>query len=261
MPERSSYPAGSPSWVDLNTTDPPAARDFYGQLFGWQFDPNAEFHYVTVTKNGKQVCGINDISVTEQPPAWFTYFATDDAQKLAELITANGGAIALGPMQVGSTGTILLWEDTTGAIAGAWQAGAMAGAQLVGETGAFVWNELNTRDLDGAVAFYTTTLPVSAHDMSEGDFRYQTLQVQGRDVAGMWQMSSDVPPDTPPNWAVYFGVDDTDVAVGAATALGATVTSSAKDSPYGRFAGLADPQGAAFYVIQPTPPDLGSAPN
>ena len=261
MPERSSYPAGTPSWVDLNTTDPAAAREFYGQLFGWQFDTNAEFHYVTVTKNGKQVCGINDMPVTEQPPSWFTYFATDDAQKLGELVTANGGAIALGPMQVGAQGTMLLWLDTTGAIAGAWQAGAMSGAQLVGETGALVWNELNTRELDDAVAFYTAILPVTAHDASDGDFHYQTLQVQGRDVAGMWQMRADVPPDTPPHWAVYFGVDDTDAAVGAATALGATVTSSAKDSPYGRFAELADPQGAAFHVIQPTPAGLGSVPS
>ncbi len=251
MPDRTTYAPGTPCWVDLNTSDPAAAREFYGELFDWQFETNEQFHYATATKNGKRVGGLNDMAITDQPPAWITYFATDDAQKVAELVTDNGGAVALGPMQVGAQGTILLWQDTTGAVAGAWQPDAMTGAQLVDETGTLVWNELNTRDLDAAVAFYTAILPVTAQDMSEGDFRYQTLQVQGRDVAGMWQMSADAPHDVAPNWAVYFGVEDTDAAVAAATGLGATVNTPAKDSPYGRFAGFADPQGAAFYVITP----------
>jgi predicted enzyme related to lactoylglutathione lyase len=126
----------------------------------------------------------------------------------------------------------------------------MKGAQLVQEPGAIAWNELNTRDLPAAVAFYTAILPVTAHDMSDGDFHYQTLQIDGADVAGMWEMSADVAPDVPPNWGVYFTVADTDASVTQATNLGASVVMPAKDSPYGRLAGLRDPQGAAFYVIE-----------
>ena len=154
-------------------------------------------------------------------------------------------------MQVREQGSILLWLDTIGAIAGAWQPGLHTGAEIVEEAGTMAWHELATRDLHGAVAFYTAILPVSAHDMSEGDFRYQTLRVEDRDVAGIWQMSADVPAETPPHWAVYFAVDDADALVSAATAHGATVNVAAKDTPYGRFAVLADPQCAAFYVIQP----------
>jgi hypothetical protein len=251
MAERSSYAPGTPCWIDLNTSDPSAARAFYTELFGWQFETNEESHYATARKDGKRVCGLNDMAITEQPPAWLTYFATDDAQKLAESITANGGAVVLGPMQVYQQGSILLWLDTVGATAGAWQPGLHTGAELVEEAGTTAWHELATRDLDGAVAFYTAVLPVSAHDMSDGEFRYQTLRVEDRDVAGIWQMSADVPAETPPHWSVYFTVDDTDATVSAAIAHGATVNVPAKDSPYGRFAGLADPQGAAFYVIQP----------
>ncbi len=193
MPERSSFAPGTPSWVDLSTTDPDAARDFYGPLLGWEYviDPSEETgHYATATARGKNVAGVNGMSITEQPPAWTTYFATDDAQKLSELVTENGGAIAMGPMQVGPAGTMLIWQDPSGAFAGAWQAGDMKGAQLVQEPGAIAWNELNTRDLAAALAFYTAILPVTAHDMSDGDFHYQTLQVDGVDVAGMWEMSA-----------------------------------------------------------------------
>ncbi len=65
----------------------------------------------------------------------------------------------------------------------------------------------------------------------------------------MWEMNADVPPDVPPNWGVYFTVADTDASVTQATDLGASVVMPAKDSPYGRLAGLRDPQGAAFYII------------
>jgi predicted enzyme related to lactoylglutathione lyase len=154
-------------------------------------------------------------------------------------------------MQVREQGSILLWLDTIGAIAGAWQPGLHTGAELVEEAGTTAWHELATRDVDGAVAFYTAILPVSAHDMSDGEFRYQTLRVEDRDIAGIWHMSADVPAETPPHWSVYFAVDDADALVAAATARGAAINVPAKDTPYGRFAGLADPQGAAFYVIQP----------
>jgi predicted enzyme related to lactoylglutathione lyase len=253
MPERSSYAPGTPSWADLSTTDPDAARDFYGALLGWEYaiDPSEQTgHYATASMAGKRVAGVNGMTITEQPPAWTTYFATDDAQRLAELVTENGGAVAMGPMQIGPAGSMVIWQDPGGAFAGAWQAGDMTGAQVVNQPGAITWNELNTRDLAASVAFYSAILPVHAQDMSEGDFHYQTLQVGGVDVAGMWQMTADVAPDVPPYWGVYFAVADTDASVSQAGELGATVSMPAKDSPYGRLAGLVDPQGATFYVIQ-----------
>ena len=36
MSERTSYEPGTPSWVDLSTPDPAAAKRFYGELFGWE---------------------------------------------------------------------------------------------------------------------------------------------------------------------------------------------------------------------------------
>ena len=47
----------------------------------------------------------------------------------------------------------------------------------------------------------------------------------------------------PPMWGVYFAVADTD----------ATVMQEATDIPPGRFAVLADPQGAVFLVIKSNP--------
>ena len=38
MPKRTSYAQGTPSWVDLQTTDQEAAKAFYSGLFGWTYD-------------------------------------------------------------------------------------------------------------------------------------------------------------------------------------------------------------------------------
>ena len=53
------------------------------------------------------------------------------------------------------------------------------------------------------------------------------------------------------HWGVYFAVEDADATVAAATGLGAAVLQPAMDLPdVGRFATLADPQGAAFSVVR-----------
>ena len=59
-----------------------------------------------------------------------------------------------------------------------------------------------------------------------------------------------IPANVPPHWLVYFAVDDVDASVKRAQELGAAVLMPVMDSPAGRFAVLADPERAAFAVIQ-----------
>ena len=55
----------------------------------------------------------------------------------------------------------------------------------------------------------------------------------------------------PPHWSVCFAVADCDATVARARELGAAVVSEPMDMPIGRFAGLLDPQGASFTIMQP----------
>ena len=66
----------------------------------------------------------------------------------------------------------------------------------------------------------------------------------------MMTMPDMVPAEVPAHWLVYFGVDDTDASVSKATELGATTLVAPTDIPPGRFAVLADPDGAIFAVIK-----------
>ena len=58
----------------------------------------------------------------------------------------------------------------------------------------------------------------------------------------------------PPNWVVCFAVANCDAITAKARELGATVTVEPMDMRIGRFAGMIDPQGASFTLMQPAPP-------
>ena len=54
----------------------------------------------------------------------------------------------------------------------------------------------------------------------------------------------------PAHWVVYFGVADVERTLEAAVGAGGAVVATDFDSPYGAMAGLRDPAGATFWVLQ-----------
>lgn len=247
------YVAGTPSWVDLVTSDPESARAFYGGLFGWEFDVGpAEMGFYTRCKvRGHEVAGMVGQPSTETPTAWTTYFATDDADEVARRMSGAGGTVFMEPDDVMDQGRLVVGVDPTGAVFGVWQARAHVGATLVNEPNTVIWNELVTRDLPAAQAFYATVLGVDwePYDTGEQDPAYQLLKVGDTVVGGAMAMTNQWPAEVPAHWMTYFAVSDTNAAVARAQELGATVTVPVTESPQGPFAVLRDPQGGAFSVI------------
>ena len=73
---------GAPCWIDLYSSDPAKATEFYGQLLGWKAEPPEEGFggYFVFTKDGKVVAGCMQNSGEEgHPDAWTVYLLTDDA--------------------------------------------------------------------------------------------------------------------------------------------------------------------------------------
>jgi len=115
-------------------------------------------------------------------------------------------------------------------------------------TGRFVWHELHTGDRTKALTFYATLLGWETKDvaMGPGD-PYGLCLLGGKDIAGITK--SKAPSHVPPHWLPYIGVDDVDASVAKAQKLGGKVFGAPMDVPnVGRFAVLADPQGATFAV-------------
>ncbi len=246
MVEMTEYAAGTPSWVDVMTPDLDATKAFYGGLFGWAAETHPEMgNYTNFTLNGKIVCGANPMMSPEQHPAWTTFIATDDADATAQAVRDNGGQVALAPMDVMELGRMAVFADPTGAYFGVWQAGQHTGAQLANEPGAFIWNQLDTRDIAAAKAFYTKVFSWTAEDGTQWQWH-----LGGRPVGSGMQIDENYSPDVPPNWLTYFAVADSDTTAAKVKELGGSVVMPGMDIEFGRIAVFRDPHGAAFATIQ-----------
>jgi uncharacterized protein len=265
MSERTNYTPGTPCWVDLATPDIEAAEKFYGAVFGWEIPelPNsAEMGgYRRAKKNGKDVAGVYPMMEEGQHPAWATYVSVTDAAATAALVGESGGGTIVQPMDIGM-GHMAVFSDHAGAIFGVWQPKTFAGAELVNEPGCFGWNELGTRDIAGSREFYGKVFGWTYdEEASQRGGMYTIWKVGDAMVGGMIDINAlELPPEIPPNWLVYFGVEDADAAVAAVEAGGGDVRMGPIDIPVGRFAVVADPAGAVFAVMQPSEETLAKMP-
>ena len=125
--------------------------------------------------------------------------------------------------------------------------------------GDFVWYELLTSDVEAAQAFYANVVGWSIVDSGMTQMRYLLAQVGTRAVGGMMTFPPDCP-SGPPAWLCHIGVSDVDATVDRIVAAGGAVQRAPADIPgVGRFAVVADPQGATFMLFRgdgPPPADL-----
>ena len=254
MAETAVSVANKPAWIDLSSADPESSRKFYAAVFGWQVevDPDPQYGgYATAKAGGKDVAGIGPQMSPGMPTAWSLYIGTDDAEALAKKVQDAGGKVVAPPMQVGEQGKMAVFQDPSGAFIAAWQPKAMSRFNT-GLPNSYGWAELTARGIDKATAFYRSIfgwLPKTT-PMGEGQGDYTEFQIGGDSVAGGMEMSPQFPPETPSYWLVYFSVDDVDATYRKALGSGAKEMLAPMDFPGGRFAIVADPQGAAFGIIK-----------
>lgn len=245
-------------WVELATTDPAAAKKFYSTLFGWELadmDMPASGTYTMASVGGKTVCGMMQLPEEAKkmgaPPHWLSYVATDDVAASVKKVTELGGSVFAGPMEVGP-GVMAVVSDPAGGVFAFWQPKQSMGTWLYQERNALCWNELLTTDVDKAGKFYSGLFGWKADVMPMGDGSvYHVLKLGDKQVGGMMAM----PPmaaGAPSHWNAYFHVANADDFAKKVQELGGKVHSPPMDIPnVGRFAVLADPQGATFSVLQP----------
>lgn len=255
MAETRTFVANAPVWLDLSTTDPAAARDFYSKLFGWQAQPEADpaaGGYALARLNGKDVAGIGGSQDPNAPPAWMLYIGSKDADATAKKIEAAGGKIVAPPFDVMDVGRMAVFQDPVGAFISLWQPKSMPGYQVSNEPGAFAWAELTARGIDKAKEFYTKVFGWTTKEspMGEGQPMYTEFQLQGTSILGGLETPPQVPAQVPSYWQVYFAVDSVDKSFQKATGLGAKELVAPVDFPGGRFAIVQDPQGAVFGLLK-----------
>src|SRR4051794_24867105 len=189
MPERTSYEPGTPSWVDLGTSDLDAARRFYGELFGWEAEdagpPDETGGYAFFTLGGRKVAGIGPLQDDDQPTAWSVYISSDDVDALADRARGAGATVLAEPMDVMDAGRMAYFAHPAGGMFGVWQPGRHLGAELVNEPVSFSWCELHTRDAPGAKEACEAIFGWEPRDADFSGMTYTVLHVGDRGIAGM----------------------------------------------------------------------------
>jgi len=124
--------------------------------------------------------------------------------------------------------------------------------------GQFVWYELTTPDVDGAIKFYPKFTNWGTQPF---DKDYTVWTTNGQPLGGIFRLTDDMrAKGVPPNWMPYVEAENVDATVAKAKSLGATVIVGPDDIPgTGRFAVVQDPQGATFGVYRSSNPQPGAA--
>ena len=244
-------------WVELGTSDQAAAKAFYSGLFGWTPDDQPmgpEFFYTLLKHGGRDAGALYGLMPDQKgvPPHWMIYVAVASADDTAVKAASLGARTIMAPYDVMDLGRTAIFEDPTGAPFSVWEARRNKGLGVVDEAGAFCWGELSTKDPRKAEPFYRGLFGWGTQGDPKGPYTEWTQG--GQPIGGMMKIAPEWG-DMPPHWGVYFQVNDCDAAVAQAKGLGAKAMVEPKDIPgTGRFAVLADPQGASFSLVTLTGP-------
>jgi uncharacterized protein len=97
---------GHCAWNELMTPDPDAAVHFYSQRFGWVKDgemdmgPMGNYQFLRHSEKGMLGAVMPMIQGGAPLPAWVHYFRVADIDDAAAAVTANGGQVLNGPIEV-----------------------------------------------------------------------------------------------------------------------------------------------------------------
>lgn len=257
-------------WMDLNTTDPEAAADFYRSLFGWRMRPwptqsaaegEAAGGYRQITYDDKVIGGAMALPDGQGMPSWNVFFAVDDADAAGEGIKRAGGNLLVGPTTAPGGGRVAFFTDAAGAHCGVVESGGGVGIECAMQPNTVCWVEAGSRDTEATRAFYADLFDWRFEELPPGAGAdgYSLIHNRDRNFGGMIEMDDKFPAGVGSYWMIYIGVEDLDSTLAAVKREGGQLGFGPIEIPDGTFAVVSDPQGAHFAVIQPSPEAMARA--
>ena len=256
------YKPGSFCWVELATTDQTAAKKFYGSLFGWSANDmpmGPEGVYTIFQLGGRDAAAGYTLRADQLsrgvPPHWVLYITAANTDESAGRVTKAGGTILMPPFDVFDVGRMAVAKDPAGAAFCIWQAKRDRANAIGGVDGTLCWADLNTPDPARAGKFYADVFGWQMTEDTDDDPPSGYLHIKnGEDFIGGIPPVRPNNPRTPPHWMAYFQVSNCDATAAKAKQMGAKFYLEPMTMEnVGRFAVVADPQGAGFAIFQAMP--------
>ena len=251
MGERTSYVPGTFCWADLGTSDAPAAKSFYGSLFGWEavdMPAGEGMTYTMLYLGGRTVCALYNAAPEQGPPAWLSYVSVESAAHTAARAADLGGVVLQEPIDVFDSGRLAVLQDPTGAVFGLWEPQNHIGATLVNDPGAMCINQLNTTDPDAARRFYEDLFGWIFTSVGNEEQPFWGIHNRGSLNGGMMPLPAEA--GAPSHWLVYFTSTDLDASAALIEDLGGSLRVPPMAIPSARISVAVDPQGATFALFE-----------
>jgi predicted enzyme related to lactoylglutathione lyase len=247
---------GTPCWLELTTSAPAAAMEFYHTVLDWDFQSSADgdgraYHVATV--DGEPVAGIRPV---ERPGKdWTIFLATTDLAGMVRVAAELGGRTVEARHVVPGVGAKAVIKAPAGARFGACQI-APDWSFRAGTPNSLVWAEFITHLAPEADWYFGELFGYGGRQFGDGrDDDYMVWYVGEDSVIGRVRMMPGTPPDVPARWVAHFRIplgQDFDDAIVNAHDAGARLRFRPYTSQLGKVAVMSDPTGARFALIDPT---------
>ena len=120
------------------------------------------------------------------------------------------------------------------------------------QNGEFCWNELAASNVKAAKDFYSKVFGWTYTELPMPDTVYTVIQLNGKDIGGIWAIPKDKQGTIQPHWVTYIMVDDIEAALKKAHDNGAKIVKPASPAgDIGIFAIIEDPTGAHIAFWEP----------
>ena len=185
------------------------------------------------------------------PPHWNMYITVADVYDAAAKVADAGGSVHAGPFDVMDAGRMAVVQDPVNAFVMLWEPKGTAGVGLVNEDGAFIWDELIAPNAaKRGTSFYEAVVGLKLVQSDMGDGRmYSGWTLDGTDATMVGGAMDPPMPGIPPHWSIIFWQQRHRCPRRQDQGARGSVLAEPMDIPVGRFAVLADPQGAAFSIF------------
>jgi uncharacterized protein len=119
--------------MELSTSDPEAAKNFYRDLFGWkltdQHMADGSVYTMLDTRSGPPGGGIMKAMMPDQPTAWMGYVGVKSAKKAMERAKSLGATPIVEYKEIPGYGAFGIFVDPTGAMLAVWEPAPKAAAR------------------------------------------------------------------------------------------------------------------------------------
>lgn len=248
-----SHPTGTFCFAELVSPDPPAALQFYSDLFGWAVEEvagSSEPYWLFLIE-GQVVAGLRRIQRGRQ--RWIPYVAVERVDPTCALAERLGARIGQAPADISGLARMATIIDTHERVIGVWEAQGRSGVDRQSLPGSMWWVEMLAHDMVGATHFYSslfgwrTTVRPLPH-LTHG---YTVYRAGNESVGGAITIERNWG-RVPEQWQVLFAVTDVAQTIWHAEGLGGCQDRPLLDIPgVGRCASLLDERRCPFFAMQP----------